>query len=290
MAVDWLRRKREKPFLLILGHKAPHTPFTPEPRYEHIFDGVTIAPPPTAGDTGAGKPAWIRERLRTWHGVQGPLFGLKDYDTFVRSYLATICSVDDSVGALYETLRAAGRLDDTILLALVELARSDELAGRIVLQHLLPALISNARRYRSYTDRTDPITQIVPAAWLAIRSYDVDRRRHHVAASLISDSVFQAFRRQLRRCAASEEPTAPMSFANAAHHDGPANALDEFVTVLRDARRAGVAAYDLDLLRQLVRVGSPSVVAAQRKVTPRTLRNHRDRAVDHVRTALAVAA
>jgi len=27
----------------------------------------------------------------------------------------------------------------------------------------------------------------------------------------------------------------------------------------------------------------------QRKVTPRTVRNHRDRAVDHVRTALAVA-
>lgn len=184
----------------------------------------------------------------------------------------------------------AERSDDTILLALVELAHSDELAGRIVLQHLLPALISNTRRYRSYTDRTDPIAQIVPAAWLAIRSYDVDRRRHHVAASLISDSVFQAFRRQLRRCAVSEEPTAPVSLAEAAHHDGPATALDEFVTVLRDARRAGVPAYDLNLLRQLVRVGSPGIVAQQRKVTPRTVRNHRDRAVDHVRTALAVAA
>ena len=184
----------------------------------------------------------------------------------------------------------AERSDDTILLALVELARSDEHAGRIILQHLLPALISNARRYRSYTDRTDPIAQIVPAAWLAIRSYDVDRRRHHIAASLISDAVFQAFRRQLRRCAASEEPTSPVSFAEVAHHDGPATAVDEFVTVLRDARHAGVPAYDLDLLRQLVRVGSPGIVAHQRKVTPRTVRNHRDRAVDHVRIALAVAA
>ncbi|HUV18134.1 MAG TPA: hypothetical protein VMW33_06600 [Ilumatobacteraceae bacterium] len=183
----------------------------------------------------------------------------------------------------------AERSDDTILLALVELARSDELAGRIILQHLLPALISNARRYRSYTDRADPIAQIVPAAWLAIRSYDVERRRHHVAASLTSDAVFQAFRRQLRRCAASEEATAPGSFAGAAHHDGPATALDEFVTVLREARRAGVPAYDLDLLRQLVRVGSPGIVAQQRKVTPRTVRNHRDRAVDHVRTALVIA-
>jgi hypothetical protein len=183
----------------------------------------------------------------------------------------------------------AERSDDTILLALVELARTDELAGRIVLQRLLPALITNARRYRSYTDRTDPITQIVPAAWLAIRSYDVERRRHHVAASLISDSVFQAFRRHLRRHAMNEEVTAPVAFATAAHHDGPATALDEFVTVLRDARRAGVPADDLDLLRQLVRVGSPGIVAVQRNVTPRTVRNHRDRAVDHVRTALAIA-
>jgi hypothetical protein len=102
--------------------------------------------------------------------------------------------------------------------------------------------------------------------------------------------VFQAFRRQLRRSAATEESRDPVSFAGAAHHDGPATAVDEFVTVLRDARRAGVPAHDIDLLRQLVRVGSPSVVAEQRNVTPRTVRNHRDRAVDHVRTALAVAA
>ncbi len=182
------------------------------------------------------------------------------------------------------------RSDDALLLALVELARCDELAGRIVLQRLLPALIVNARRYRSYTDRTDPIAQIVPAAWLAIRSYDVERRRHHVAASLISDAVFQAFRRPLRRRSATEEVMSPTEFLTTACHDGPATALDEFVTVLRDARSAGVPSYDLDLLSQLVRVGSPGVVANQRNVTPRTVRNHRDRAVDHVRTALAVAA
>lgn len=196
----------------------------------------------------------------------------------------------DQIRQATQRTNGAERLDDTILLALVELARRDELAGRIVLQHLLPALISNARRYRSYTDRTDPITQIVPAAWLAIRSYDVERRRHHVASSLISDAVFQAFRRQLRRCTVGEDLTAPVSFEQTAHHDGPATALDEFVIVLRDARRAGVPAHHLDLLCQLVRVGSPSVVAEQRKVTPRTVRNHRDRAVDYVRTALAIAA
>ncbi len=114
LATDWLARPRTRPFCLIVGHKAPHTPFTPEPSYEHVFDRTPITPPATIDDTGAGKPAWIRERLRTWHGVQGPLFGLKDYDTFVRSYLATILSVDDSVGALYAALARSGELDNTI--------------------------------------------------------------------------------------------------------------------------------------------------------------------------------
>ena len=182
------------------------------------------------------------------------------------------------------------RADDAILLALIELSPSEELAGRIVLQHLLPALIVYAARYRSFTDRSDPIAQVVPAAWLAIRSYDVQRRRHHVASSLVSDAVFQAFRRPLRKRAATEELCAPDTFAAKACHDGPTTALDEFVTLLRDAGRAGVPSGDLDLLRQLVRVGSPGVVARQRNVTPRTIRNHRDRAVDRVRTAMCVAA
>lgn len=182
------------------------------------------------------------------------------------------------------------RRDDEVLLALVELSRSDELAGRIVLQHLLPALIVQAQRYRSFKDRTDPFAQIVPAAWLAMGTYDVERRRRHVASSLVSDAVFQAFRRPLRLRANTEEVCAPNAFAATPSQDGPATALDEFVTVLRDARRAGVPTGDLDLLRQLVRVGSPGVVAQQRNVTPRTIRNHRDRAVAHVRTALFVAA
>ena len=183
-----------------------------------------------------------------------------------------------------------GRPDDAILLALVELSRTDELAGRIVLQHLLPPLIVHAQRYRSFRDRTDPIAQIIPAAWMAIRSYDVERRRHHVASSLISDAVFQAFRRHLRVRARTERVVAPSVFAAAPCHDGPATALDEFVIVLREAQGAGVPAADLDLLRQLVRVGSPGIVAQQRNVTPRTIRNHRDRAIDHVRSALVVAA
>ena len=184
----------------------------------------------------------------------------------------------------------AVRRDDAILLALIERSRSDELAGRIVLQHLLPALIVHARRYRSFRQPSDPIAQIVPAAWLAICTYDVERRRHHVASSLLSDAVFQAFRRPLRQRSGTEQIVRPSAFEDTPHHDGPATAVDELVNVLRDAQHAGVPAGDLDLLRQLVRVGSPGLVAHHRNVTPRTIRNHRDRAIAHVRSALAVAA
>ena len=126
MAVDWLKREHNRPYLLIIGHKAPHTPFTPEKKYENIYDDVEISYPRTAFNL-EGKPKWIQERLNTWHGIYGPIFGFrKDFpDTspesvlkfaeFTRAYTATIKSVDDSLGRVYQTLKQLGRLDNTVL-------------------------------------------------------------------------------------------------------------------------------------------------------------------------------
>lgn len=208
--------------------------------------------------------------------------------------LATvIAQLDDLDQLLVATQRRneAQRTDDDILLVLVALARTDELAGRVVLQHLLPGLIAQSRRYRSFRDPTDPLEVAVPLAWIAIRCYDVERRTRHVASSLLSDSLFQAFRRPLRRrSATAEEVREPRAFSGTPSHDDPDTALDEFVTVLRESQLAGVPAHHIDLLRHLVRAGSPSAVARERQLTPRTIRNHRDRAVERVRVAVAVAA
>ncbi len=127
MALDWLRdREQSKPFALVIGHKAPHGPFVPEPKYQFIYDQLPV-PYPASGFQLEGKPDWIVERLPTWHGIYGPLYGFRenypdqrpeavvDFENFVRSYTGTINSVDDSVGRVYEMLERLGVLDNTII-------------------------------------------------------------------------------------------------------------------------------------------------------------------------------
>jgi arylsulfatase A-like enzyme len=127
MAIDWIKQQKEKPFLLMLGHKAPHSFYVPEPKYAHTFDDVKIEYPKSAFQL-EGKPAWIKERQTTWHGIYGPLFDYRkkfpdtrpeavvDFANMVRGYMGTIQSVDDSVGRLLATLEETGILDDTLIL------------------------------------------------------------------------------------------------------------------------------------------------------------------------------
>ena len=125
MADEWIRKEHAKPFMLILGHKAPHSFYTPEPKYAKAFDGVTIPYPKSAFELD-DKPEWIKQRLATWHGIYGPLFewrkkfpdtspeAVKDFESMIHAYWGTILSVDDSVGELYKTLKESGQLDNTI--------------------------------------------------------------------------------------------------------------------------------------------------------------------------------
>jgi N-acetylglucosamine-6-sulfatase len=131
MAVDWLSRPRDrgKPWLLMLGHKAPHSFYVPEEKYAHAFDAVDVRYPDTAFHL-EGKPDWIRKRLPTWHGIYGPLFefrkkfpddrpeAVKDFAAMTRAYWATILSVDDSVGRLLSALEGLGQIDDTVIVFL----------------------------------------------------------------------------------------------------------------------------------------------------------------------------
>lgn len=128
MAKDWIgKQDGDKPWLLMLGHKAPHSFYLPEKKYEKVFDDVDIQYPKSAFDLD-DKPAWFQKRLDTWHGIYGPLFdwrkefpdkrpeAVKDFARMVRAYWGTLLSVDDSVGALYAFLKEQGELDNTLFI------------------------------------------------------------------------------------------------------------------------------------------------------------------------------
>ncbi|MBN8627807.1 MAG: sulfatase [Planctomycetes bacterium] len=125
LALQWMKRPRTKPFLMFVGQKAPHSFYTPEPKYEHTFDDVRIEYPKSAFQLD-DKPTWIKDRLYTWHGIYGPLFewrkkfpddspaAVKDFAAMQRAYWGTVQSVDDSVGRLVAQLKESGKLDETI--------------------------------------------------------------------------------------------------------------------------------------------------------------------------------
>jgi arylsulfatase A-like enzyme len=126
MAIDWLKeRKGEKPWALLVGHKAPHSFYYPEPKYEGAYDYVNV-PYPQSAFRLDDKDSYYRERLDTWHGIYGPLFdyrkdwpdrsreGVREFAAMVRAYWSTILSIDDSVGRMYEYLKETGQLDDTL--------------------------------------------------------------------------------------------------------------------------------------------------------------------------------
>lgn len=127
MAEEWINRPRDgKPWLLMLGHKAPHSFYTPEPKYAQAFADARVPYPETAFML-ADKPAWITQRLRTWHGIYGPLFdwrkqfpddrpeAVRDFEAMTRAYWSTLLSVDDSLGRLLALLERRGELDNTVI-------------------------------------------------------------------------------------------------------------------------------------------------------------------------------
>jgi arylsulfatase A-like enzyme len=128
MAQQWIgEREGKKPWMMILGHKAPHSFYTPEPKYEHAFDDVPVKYPETAFKL-EDKPEWFKKRLDTWHGIYGPLFDWRkkfpddspeavvDFERMVHAYWGTLLSVDDSVGRLYQLLKDRGELDNTLII------------------------------------------------------------------------------------------------------------------------------------------------------------------------------
>ncbi len=248
-----------------------------------------LAPRPTATERRRTTPMLV-QLDREWDRLRRRATAIRtvrgwDGDTTFRDAVQTVSDLDELVAATQPHVGPPGS-GDAILRRLVELAATDELAGRIVLQRLLPGLISQSRRWMQPGSGTDASDIAIGAGWMAIRGFDVRARSRHVAPALVADALWIGFRRSARRRVASEVPV-PSSVLGT--QPAPAHVADPIIALagtLRAAARAGVRSSDLDLLRTIVVSGGPTRAARDCEVTVRTIRNRRDHAAARVRRAL----
>lgn len=121
-ALRWLEQPREKPFCMILSHKAVHGDFQPAPRHADLYEGEELPEPPNYHDTFKGKAAWQRkpggwvrrsgEEVREEIPAPGPWRTPES----AMDYFRTLAAVDEGVGRVLDLLEAQGRLDDTLVI------------------------------------------------------------------------------------------------------------------------------------------------------------------------------
>lgn len=169
---------------------------------------------------------------------------------------------------------------------LVLLARHDELAARIVVQRLLPGLLAIVRRRRAGNEHA--FDELLGALWITLRTFNPSRRPSCVAASLIADADYRAFRAGWRRLSHGEQPTGLT--LDARESEQPTETARQIVLgLLAEAAQDGMPDEDLDLIHRLLDDVPTVELARDLDVTPRTVRNRRDRITDRLRAVARAA-
>jgi arylsulfatase A-like enzyme len=157
LAVEFIdQRPRDKPFFLMMHHKAPHRPWEPNDAYRARFESQRIPEPVTLWDTYATRTDALHENqqrvaadltnrdlklprppglagpeLTTWNAqkpdtvtierdgqsvtLTGEALVRWKYQRYMQDYLATVQSVDDSVGRVLAALDRAGVARNTMV-------------------------------------------------------------------------------------------------------------------------------------------------------------------------------
>lgn len=126
-AVEFIRRKHDKPFLVYLAHKAVHPEvtqnndgsvnladserFIPADRHRNLFVGKVIPRRPNYGRAPQGKPA-LQRRIG-----DSPALGRATVtpDEAILGRQRSLMAIEDGVGEILKGLKETGQLDNTII-------------------------------------------------------------------------------------------------------------------------------------------------------------------------------
>ncbi|WP_232549270.1 sulfatase [Propioniciclava soli] len=134
LAIDFIdRRDPERPFMMMVHHKAPHRPWIPDPKHADLYADGDIPEPATLFDDHATRSDAIKgvhmtladdmgsEDLK--QEVPGHLRGPENraarvswkYQIYMRDYLQTVQSIDDNIGRLLDHLDATHLAENTLV-------------------------------------------------------------------------------------------------------------------------------------------------------------------------------
>lgn len=178
---------------------------------------------------------------------------------------------------------------DAVLHALVERAATDVLVGRIVLERILPGLLTIVRTEQWKNPQVDAFDLLITEAWVAIRTFPVASGNRFIAPRLLNTARQRTFTHPRRLHRHDRERLSPSSFQPESPDEREAPAFEELIRVLIEARDGGLPAADLELFRRDVQLGSATEVAASYGHTTRALRYRRRDAVDRVRKLVVAA-
>jgi len=131
VSLDWMKnRDKEKPFMLMNHHKAPHRPWIPDEKHAHMYEDIDIPEPYSFNDDYEGKAEAVKEAtmridrdLLKKDVKMDPPEGLSDqelkswyYQRYIKDYLRCVASIDDNVGRVLDYLEEEGIYDDTIVI------------------------------------------------------------------------------------------------------------------------------------------------------------------------------
>jgi N-acetylglucosamine-6-sulfatase len=126
-AVDFIRQRHDRPYLVYLAHKAIHPEITqnndgsvnlqdaerflPAERHQNAYSGVTIPRRPNYGRAPEGKPALQRQI-----GNLPPL-GARTVtpDEAILGRQRTLLAIDEGVGEILKALKETGQLENTVV-------------------------------------------------------------------------------------------------------------------------------------------------------------------------------
>jgi N-acetylglucosamine-6-sulfatase len=126
-AVEFIKRRRDKPFLVYLAHKAIHPEatqnndgsvnladserFMPAERHKNLYAGKTVPRRPNAMRAPVGKPA-LKRRIGELPPL-GAATGTRDEAILGRQ--RSLSAIEEGVGEILSALKETGQLDNTLI-------------------------------------------------------------------------------------------------------------------------------------------------------------------------------